>query len=130
MLPGAAGQGGVAAREVDEVVEVGALEAERPLLFHHQETAAAQLVAAFRACGVADDGEDDEVLGGWGSGWYRLHTDKMPPREARRKGGLAQFDDALAGFDTLDEPRPSRVECVQQLLLTAVSNTDPDQGQG
>jgi hypothetical protein len=44
------------------MVQVGAFQAQRPVLFHPQEVSLPQLCVAFRALGVAQNGKYDEVL--------------------------------------------------------------------
>jgi hypothetical protein len=45
----------VASVQVDEMIEIGASEAERPSVFHEQETALPQFLAALGALRVAKD---------------------------------------------------------------------------
>jgi hypothetical protein len=44
------------------MVQIRALQAEWPVLFHLQEVSFPQLNAAFRAFGVAQDGKYNDVL--------------------------------------------------------------------
>ena len=62
VLPRSPRQGRVAARQVPEVIEVGALKAEGLSVFESDEAAPSQLLVAAIALGVAASPEDDDVL--------------------------------------------------------------------
>ena len=61
VLGGASRQSRIAAAEVYEMREVGALEAERPFPFHAEKTPLAELTPAFHARQVPEDREHDDV---------------------------------------------------------------------
>ena len=59
--PGSARQCGISARKIDEFIEVGAIHAESALALLEQKVSIPKLLVAFRASGLAEDGEDQQV---------------------------------------------------------------------
>jgi len=63
VLPGAPGECGIPAGQIGEMIEIGAPQAMRAPAFHGKQVALPQLLAALGTLGVAEDGEDHQVLG-------------------------------------------------------------------
>lgn len=60
------------AGEEDEMVEVGACEAEGPFPFHSEKASLLKFTPAIRTCRITDDPEDDNIAA--------LSTDLMAAR--------------------------------------------------
>jgi len=61
VLAGSSGQRRITAGEKDEMVEVGACEAEGSFPLHSKKASLPEFNPAFRTCRIADDPEDDNV---------------------------------------------------------------------
>jgi hypothetical protein len=63
VLPGSSCERCVAAGQVDEMIEIGAPQAQRSFEFHEEETALPQFVAALATLRFTEDREDYKVFG-------------------------------------------------------------------
>ena len=63
VLGSASGQSRITAGEKNEVIEIGACEAEGPFPFHSEKAPLRELASAFRTGRITNDPEDDDVAG-------------------------------------------------------------------